>query len=161
MKKSKRRSFIKAGLTAGAFSLIGSTSCSKEKEKTEEEKVKLLTPEGKLVEVSKSEVQYVAVSRKEARKGIPGKKFVMVVDLSRCTNARKCISSCEHHHQLTPDRPFIKVLKMQDNADSAPYWMPKKCFQCDNPPCPGFRLGKTIKFKRIESTLLPGNKHTQ
>ena len=24
---------------------------------------------------------------------------------------------------------------MQDNKDSAPYWMPKKCFHCDNPPC--------------------------
>jgi molybdopterin-containing oxidoreductase family iron-sulfur binding subunit len=138
MKKSKRRSFIKAGLTAGAFSLIGSTSCNKGKEKTEADKVKLLTPEGKLVEVNKSEISEIQdppVSRKEARKGIPGVKFVMVVDLSRCTNARKCISSCEHHHQLTPDRPFIKVLKMQDNEDSAPYWMPKKCFQCDNPPC--------------------------
>jgi molybdopterin-containing oxidoreductase family iron-sulfur binding subunit len=100
--------------------------------------VKLLTPEGKLVEVSKSDLHDAhpePVSREEARKGIPGKKFVMVVDLARCKNARACIESCEHHHQLTPDRPYIKVLRMQDNEASSPYWMPKKCFQCDNPPC--------------------------
>jgi molybdopterin-containing oxidoreductase family iron-sulfur binding subunit len=120
MKESKRRSFIKLGLAASALSLTG------------------LQTDGKLVEVNKSvveEASYQPVSRKEARLGIPGKKFVMVVDLARCKNARKCITSCEHHHKLTPDRPFIKVLKMQDNAESSPYWMPKKCFQCDNPPC--------------------------
>jgi len=139
MDESKRRSFIKLGLAAGALTLTGASGCLlKGKQEGAEEKVKVLTPEGKLVEVDKSaleEVPYEPVSRKEARKGIPGKKFVMVVDLARCKNARKCITACEHHHQLTPDRPFIKVLKMQDNEATSPYWMPKKCFQCDNPPC--------------------------
>ncbi|MDH3648772.1 MAG: 4Fe-4S dicluster domain-containing protein [Saprospiraceae bacterium] len=139
MEKNQRRSFIKCGLAAGAITLTGVSGCTPTRQEVEnDEKVKLLTPDGKLVEVSKSVAEantYQPATPKEARQGIPGKKFVMVVDLSRCTNARKCISSCEHHHQLTPDRPFIKVLKMQDNADSSPYWMPKKCFQCDNPPC--------------------------
>ncbi len=139
MEDCKRRSFIKLGLAAGAISLTGTSGCLfPEAQEEPGEKVKLLSPDGKLVEVNKSalhEVHYQPVSRKEAKIGIPGKKFVMVVDLARCKNARKCISSCEHHHQLTPDRPFIKVLKMQDNEASSPYWMPKKCFQCDNPPC--------------------------
>ena len=139
MDDKKRRSFIKLGLAAGALTLTGASGCLLKESKEESgEMVKVLTPEGKLVEVDKSaleEVPYEPVSRKEARIGIPGKKFVMVVDLARCKNARKCITACEHHHQLTPDRPFIKVLKMQDNEASSPYWMPKKCFQCDNPPC--------------------------
>ena len=59
----------------------------------------------------------------------------MVVDLGKCKNAKKCIIACDKHHQLTPERPYIKVQEMKDNEKSAPYWMPKKCFQCDNPPC--------------------------
>jgi molybdopterin-containing oxidoreductase family iron-sulfur binding subunit len=111
------------------------------------------------MEVSASKmtkVPYEPVSREEARKGIPNKKFVMVVDLSRCRNARKCVSACEHHHQITHDRPFIKVLKMQDNPSSAPYWMPKKCFQCDNPPCVKVcPVGAT--YKRSDNIVLVDN----
>ncbi|MDH5400311.1 MAG: 4Fe-4S dicluster domain-containing protein, partial [Cyclobacteriaceae bacterium] len=83
-------------------------------------------------------------------------KFVMVVDLSRCRNARKCIDSCEHGHHLTPDRPFIKVLKMKDNPASSFYWMPKKCFQCDNPPCVKVcPVGAT--YKRSDNIVLIDN----
>lgn len=142
MKKSKRRTFLKYSMVAGATAAIGTPALilSKElsKSKSSEKKVKLLTTDGRIVEVDQShldEVHHPPVSPREARKGIPGKKWVMVVDLSRCRNARKCISSCEKGHHLTPDRPFIKVLRIQDNEESSPYWMPKTCFQCDNPPC--------------------------
>ena len=139
MEESNRRKFIKLSLAAGALTFTCGSGCVPKDVPTDsDEKVKLLTQDGKLVEVSKSAVEDVPfkpATKEESRIGIPGKKFVMVVDLSRCKNARKCISSCEHNHQLTPDRPFIKVLKMQDNEASSPYWMPKKCFQCDNPPC--------------------------
>jgi molybdopterin-containing oxidoreductase family iron-sulfur binding subunit len=151
--KENRRKFLKTGLLTGAGIAAGA-SCS-----TPEEKVKVLTMDGTLVEVQKSslkEVPYTPVSPDQARQGIPGKKFVMVVDLSRCRNARKCITSCEHHHQITPDRPFIKVLRMQDNPDSAPYWMPKKCFQCDNPPCVKVcPVGAT--YKRSDNIVLIDN----
>jgi molybdopterin-containing oxidoreductase family iron-sulfur binding subunit len=152
-----RRKFLKTGLLAGAGALT-SASCSVN-ENEGGEKVKVLTVEGKLVEVDKSsmqEVPYIPVNKKEAREGIPGKKWVMVVDLARCRNARKCIESCEHHHQITHDRPFIKVLRMQDNPDSAPYWMPKKCFQCDNPPCVKVcPVGAT--YKRSDNIVLVDN----
>ena len=143
MKQNKldsRRKFIKSSLIAGISTISTATflnSCDFENTQ-EEKKIKMLTTDGTLVEVNQSEISAVKVETitpKESRQGIPNRKFVMVVDLSRCKNARKCISSCEHHHHLTPDRPFIKVLKMQDNPDSSPYWIPKKCFQCDNPPC--------------------------
>lgn len=160
MKKGNRRSFIKYGLTAGAATVAG-TSAYVLKKGDEEvgKKVKLLTTDGKLVEVDQSKVQeapYIPVTPQEARKGIPGKKWVLVADLSRCRNARKCIDACDHHHKLTPDRPFIKVLKMQDNESSSPYWMPKKCFQCDNPPCVKVcPVGAT--YKRSDNIVLIDN----
>ena len=88
--------------------------------------------------------------------GIPGKKWVMVVDLAKCKNARKCVDACDKHHNLTPDRPYIKVLEMKDNDKSAPYWMPKKCFQCDNPPCVKVcPVGAT--YKRTDGIVLIDN----
>lgn len=158
MDKNKRRSFIKYGLASGAAILAGVTAYF-QKIKASGAKVKLLSTDGKMVEVDQAEVEDLApspVSRSEARKGIPGKKFVMVVDLSRCKNARKCISSCEENHHITHDRPFIKVLKMQDNEESSPYWMPKKCFQCDNPPCVKVcPVGAT--YKRSDGIVLIDN----
>jgi molybdopterin-containing oxidoreductase family iron-sulfur binding subunit len=80
----------------------------------------------------------------------------MVVDLSKCKNARKCVQSCDKHHNLTPDRPYIKVLEMKDNENSSPYWMPKKCFHCDNPPCVKVcPVGAT--FKRTDGIVLVDN----
>ena len=156
----RRRKFLKSSLYAGFSTIAGASylqGCNSGE--TDAEKVKLLTTDGTLVEVNRSaltKVPYQPVSPKESRQGIPGKKFVMVVDLGRCRNARKCISACEHHHQLTPDRPFIKVLRMQDNKDSAPYWMPKKCFQCDNPPCVKVcPVGAT--YKRSDNIVLIDN----
>ena len=159
--RNKRRSFIKYSLTSGAIILAGATAFFQKtkKAKASGDTVKLLTTDGKVVEVDKSDVNEPCshpVSRAEARHGIPGKKFVMVVDLSRCKNARKCISSCEKAHHITPDRPFIKVLKMQDNEASSPYWMPKKCFQCDNPPCVKVcPVGAT--YKRSDGIVLIDN----
>ena len=160
---NKRRSFIKLGLAAGAVTITSASSCIKnEKKRTpddSQEMEKVLTTDGKLVEVPKSQLKgsdCFGANPIQSREGIPGKKFVLLVDLSRCRNARKCIDVCEHHHQLPPDRPFIKVLKMQDNEESSPYWMPKKCFQCDNPPCVKVcPVGAT--YKRSDGIVLVDN----
>jgi len=133
-KQSRRKFFTKTvPATIGAISGIGFVSQSCKPEVNKSEKVSLLSSNGEIFQVAKSAM--TPVSPEAARQGIPGMHFVMVVDLSLCRNARKCIKVCEHHHQITPDRPYIKVLRMQDNEASAPYWMPKKCFHCDNPPC--------------------------
>jgi len=158
---SSRRNFIKkvasgSLITVSGLTIYSVSSCEKS---TKGEKATLLTPDGKLVQVLKSEIEsfeQLPVSPKESRKGIPGKKFVMVVDLAKCKNARKCVKHCDKHHNLTPDRPYIKVLEMKDNEKSAPYWMPKKCFQCDNPPCVKVcPVGAT--FKRTDGIVLIDN----
>lgn len=86
-----------------------------------------------MVYVDKGTMQHISPA--EAREGIPGKKFVMVIDLARCRNARKCISKCQEMHHLAPEDEWIKVFLMQDSNDTAPYWFPKPCFHCNQPPC--------------------------
>lgn len=157
--KDSRRSFLRKVSSGCAFTLVGGacslTSCADSKK----EMTTVLTPDGELVEVEKSSIQkleHPPASPVEARKGIPNKKFVMVVDLAKCKNARKCIVACDKHHQLTPERPYIKVLEMRDNEKSSPYWMPKKCFQCDNPPCVKVcPVGAT--YKRTDGIILIDN----
>jgi len=157
-----RRQFVKkistgSLLAASGFALSSISSCKE----ISKEKTVLLTTDGKLVQVANSEIEkmenlYKGASPKDARKGIPNKKFVMVVDLSKCKNARKCINACDKHHNLTPDRPYIKVLEMRDNEKSSPYWMPKKCFHCDNPPCVKVcPVGAT--YKRTDGIVLIDN----
>lgn len=141
---SSRRKFLAYGL-AGVGSLIGGRLLAgglsdEEKMGPDIEKIKVLTTDGKVIEVEREKTREChggcepAVG-KEARKGLPNKKFVMVIDLGRCKNARKCIEACQHGHQLRPDQEFIKVLKMQDSKDTAPYWFPKPCYHCNNASC--------------------------
>lgn len=140
-----RREFLTAGiLTAGVL-----TGCSSKKTpfdgyadgdvKASGEMVKLLSVDGEIVEIDKAFLKPVphlpSVSNDEARIGIPGKKFVMVIDLSRCKNLKKCQSACNHMHQLHGEQNWIKVYPMQDADHTAPYWLPSTCMHCDEPPC--------------------------
>ena len=135
-----RRDFLRnaaLGLTAAA---CGSAACScGGKEKAEGEKVVLLSPEGELVTIDSSHLRQapktVAVSNEEARQGIPGRKFVMVIDLAKCKNARKCVTACQKMHHTPEPVEWLSVRLMKDSPDAAPYWFPKTCFHCDNPPC--------------------------
>lgn len=159
--KNSRRKFFRYFVSGGLGVLAGKglSEAADHQDESEEKTISALLPDGKLVKISQSQAgqaHHAPVSREKARKGIPGKKFVLIVDLARCRNARKCVEGCEKHHHLTPDRPFIKVLKMQDNPRSSPYWMPKKCFQCDNPPCVKVcPVGAT--FKRSDNIVLIDN----
>jgi len=137
--QDERRDFIKTGLAGlGALALAGSLDSCNDKVETGE-KVKLLSPEGEIVEVDSSLIDpYVPdymVSNHQVREGVPGKKFVMVVDLSRCKNAGKCREACSKMHYLPEDQSYLKIFKMQDSDKASPYWMPTPCFHCDNPPC--------------------------
>jgi len=132
-----RRSFFTKTVPAaiGALGMGGLLAEACKAPVEDEEKVSLLAPDGKLVQVSKSAIGPQHVTPKEAREGIPGKKFVMVIDLARCKNARKCVSECQKMHQLPAEDEWIKVFLMQDSEDTAPYWFPKPCFHCNQPPC--------------------------
>jgi molybdopterin-containing oxidoreductase family iron-sulfur binding subunit len=135
--QNKRRDFLKKGLSLGASALIGGKLLNAtEKALSKKEKIKVLTQDGKLIEVDKPECDECQPAYgKEARQGIPGRKFAMVIDLSKCANARKCIEACQHGHDLLPNQEFMQVPLMQDTEFSEPYWFPKPCYHCDNPPC--------------------------
>ena len=144
-KKNKhqgRRDFLKKGIlsvtgVAAGTGLISALSGCQNSGNSK--KVKLLSTDGKIVEVDEDSIQKIIpdilVSEHQVREGIPGKRWVMVFDLAKCKGAGKCLSACSKMHYLPPQRSYIKLLKMQDAELSSPYWMPSPCFHCDNPPC--------------------------
>jgi molybdopterin-containing oxidoreductase family iron-sulfur binding subunit len=160
---SQRRKFLKFGLLAGGAALAGWGIQKKVYADTipsPGEKVKVLTADGKLVEVDSSHLRHhvaeATISNLQAREGIEGKKFVMVIDLSRCANERKCVEACQKMHQKRPPIEWIKVKKMQDAHDTSPYWMPQPCFHCDNPPCTKV-CPVDATFKRKDGVVLIDN----
>ena len=143
-KDTSRRKFLTAGILAGL-----TVSCSSKKNpfdgyagddvKASGETVKLLSVDGEIIEIDKAFLKPVPdlppITNSEERKGIEGKKFVMVIDLARCKNVGACKKACNHAHQLNPGQNWIKVLPMQDAERTAPYWQPTTCMHCDEPPC--------------------------
>ncbi len=123
------------------------------------EKLKVLTPSGTLLEIDSAHAYAThdkPVSSEEACIGIPGRKFVMVIDLSKCDGCRKCTKACQKMHFTPPDREWIKVFEMKDSEETGSYWMPKPCFHCDNPPCTKVcPVGAT--FKREDGIVLIDN----
>ena len=151
---ASRRKFLKRSIVAGAGAIAGGSllaGCG-DSEKSGE-KIKVLTTDGKVVEVDKADVNPLEDVRKQARQGIPGRKFVMVMDLAKCANARKCVTACQEGHNLPKDHEYMKVYLMQDSEKSAPYWFPKNCFHCDNPLCVSVcPVGAT--YKRSDGIVL-------
>src|SRR5690349_15608518 len=109
-----RRKFLKASLITGAVAATGFGTLkvmSEDKAPKTGEKVRLLSPDGKIVEVDSSEINPTipASVHQHIREGVPGKKFVMVIDLSRCKNAGKCRKACSKMHYLPQQRSYVKV----------------------------------------------------
>lgn len=140
-----RREFLTAGMLAGVATVAAGCSSKNPFDnyagdaKPSGEMVKLLSVDGEVIEMDKAFLKPVpnlpAVSNSEARRGMAGKKFVMVIDLSRCKNVKACQSACNHMHGVHPGQNWIKVLEMKDADHTAPYWEPTTCMHCDEPPC--------------------------
>lgn len=140
---NSRRDFLSLGL----LSTLAAVGCSSDKNpfapelevELTGEMVKLLSVDGQVIEVDRAFLKPVPDmpqhSNIDERKGIPGKKFVMVIDLARCKNLKKCQSACNHMHQIHPGQNWIKVLSMEDGENTSPYWQPTTCMHCDEPPC--------------------------
>lgn len=145
--KRARRNFLGKGLKVGLIAALGGLGLSKiasrlnaNTEKPEEYKMDLMTTDGTLIQVNASEVQEIKQHadpdiKYNVREGIPNRKFVMVIDLAKCKNALKCVVACNKHHYVTGENAWIKVHKMQESKDTAPYWMPRTCMHCDKPAC--------------------------
>jgi len=142
-----RRYFLDNGLKLGLATLIGGIGLSKIASKlygktvpNSKNTIELMTTDGTIVEVDSSEVVEVIHSHDQEKKynlreGMPNRKFVMVIDLAKCKNALKCQTACNKHHYITGEHAWLKVYKMQEEEDTAPYWMPTTCMHCDHPAC--------------------------
>ena len=145
--KNSRRKFLDKGLKLGLVTAIGGIGLSKFTSKlnaktdtSSSEKMELMTTDGTVVQVDSSEVMEMNHAKDNdekynVREGIPNRKFVMVIDLAKCKNALKCVSACNKHHYITGENAWLKVHKMQESKDTAPYWMPRTCMHCDQPAC--------------------------
>ena len=160
--KGNRRNFLKNTFALGTAALAtGGVALAKDGDKKQTEKIKVLTTEGKVIEIDKPTDDCKInpcepVTGEAARQGIPGRSFAMVIDLAKCKNARKCIEGCQKGHNLKPDQEWMSVPLMKDHPDQEPYWFPKTCFHCDNPPCVKVcPVGAT--FKRQDNTVLIDN----
>ena len=160
--QSSRRNFLKkVGIGVGAVTIAGvaGTSALTAKAKSGE-KLKLLAPDGTLVEVDKDDIkpakEIVAELKTEARKGLANRKFVMVIDLAKCKNARKCVDACQEGHLLPKDHEWMKLYLLQDDKNLARYWFPRPCFHCDKPMCVSVcPVGAT--YKREDGIVLIDN----
>lgn len=156
-----RRNFFKSlgGLGAGiaAGSVLSFQSCT-----DSGEKVKLLGPDNKLVEADASSLKSnnIKLDKKtlqgQGRTGLPDKRFVMVIDLSRCKDERKCVKKCQSVHQLKPEQFHINVLEIHDETNGNMFYMPKPCQHCDNPSCVSV-CPVDATFKRQDGLVLIDN----
>jgi len=162
---SSRRNFLKkVGVGVGAISVTGiagaSLMKSNEAKAKSGKKVKLLSPDGKLVEVDKDDIkpakEILNELKEEARAGLPNRKFCMVIDLARCKNARKCVDACQEGHLLPKDHEWMRLYLLQDDNKTAKYWFPRPCFHCDKPMCVSVcPVGAT--YKRPDGIVLIDN----
>src|SRR5579871_3523694 len=84
-----------------------------------------LTPDHQVVHHQCGKRVSLPVVNTTPRTGIPGRKFVMVFDLSKCDGCGKCTEACGKAHFIPAGRQWIKVLRMQDAEHTAPYFFPQ------------------------------------
>src|SRR5450631_1465470 len=93
-KVSSRREMLKLGMLAGGVAILGAEAVNLfAKNEPSGEKVKVLTVDGKMIEVEQDKIKKIPQKDKDIREGVPGKKFVMVIDLARCGNKRTCVEA--------------------------------------------------------------------
>jgi Fe-S-cluster-containing dehydrogenase component len=159
----QRRQFLKAGMVVAGGAAAGmltrshaaNDASTKASGRPLGEATLALTAEGDLV-LASAPAGASSHASDEARRGVPGKKWVMVIDLAACDGCGKCSAACSKSHFVPADREYLRIFKMQDSADTAPYWLPRPCFHCDNPPCARVcPVGAT--FKRDDGIVLIDN----
>ncbi len=163
-KKNSRREFLRRFGLAGAATAAGAAAIYSgyqyEQAKGKTDMVRVLTEDNRLVLVPRDQMQQITPDpdflQQRGREGIKDRRWVMVLDLSKCRNARQCVKACQSAHHLRPYEYHITTLEMQDSPNTAPYFMPKMCQHCDNPPCVSV-CPVNATFKRPDGIVLIDN----
>lgn len=163
--KMQRREFLKAGLLAAGGVAVGAVGAGAMSKRETGAEVATgapmaatlgLTPDGELVAVATRHTAPSVPVSIDARRGVPGRRWVMVIDLASCDGCTKCAQACDKAHFVPPDREYLRLFQMQDSSEAAPYWLPRPCMHCDNPPCARVcPVGAT--FKRDDGIVLIDN----
>jgi len=162
--ENSRRDFLRKVTLAGAVTVTGAAAIYSghrfEKAKHREGYVKVLTEDNRLVEIPVEQMRDfkpdLKMLQSQGREGIAGKRWVMVIDLSKCRNARKCVEACQSAHHLRPYEYHINTLVMQESVNTPAFFMPKPCQHCDNPPCVSV-CPVDATFKRQDGIVLIDN----
>jgi Fe-S-cluster-containing dehydrogenase component len=159
----ERRDFLRTGLVAAGAAAAGGAGAAKLPSGAETGPAAgkgaatlSLTAEGELVVAAAPGGAKAVPTSADARRGVPGRRWVMVIDLAACDGCGDCTQVCAKAHFVPGDREWIRLFKMQDSTGAAPYWFPRPCFHCDNPPCTRVcPVGAT--FKREDGIVLIDN----
>lgn len=75
--------------------------------------------------------------RRALKKPIDQRRWVMVIDLRRCTGCMGCTISCVTENKLPPGVVYRPVLTETKGTfpNVSRRFIPRPCMQCDNPPC--------------------------
>jgi len=84
---------------------------------------------------SDATIAYAAAPPEPIAAGVPGRRWVMVIDLAKCDGCRECTRACQAMHFIPAGQEWLRVYELRDNEQAAPYWFPRPCMQCDNAPC--------------------------
>ncbi len=70
-------------------------------------------------------------------KPLEQRKWVMVIDLQKCTGCKACTVSCVAENNLPPGVVYRPVVEEEigEFPNVAKRFIPRPCMQCDNPPC--------------------------
>lgn len=161
---NSRRDFLRKVTLAGAVTVTGGAAIYSghrfEKAKHNEGMVRVLTEDNRLVEIPVEQMRDfkpdLKMLQSRGREGIAGRRWVMVIDLSKCRNARKCVEACQSAHHLRPYEYHINTLVMQESVNTPAFFMPKPCQHCDNPPCVSV-CPVDATFKRQDGVVLIDN----
>lgn len=97
-----------------------------------------------------------AAGHDEVRRGIPNRKWVMVIDQAECDGCERCSVTCAKHHEIPAERQWMRIYKMQAVPGQTAHWFPKPCFHCDDPPCTRV-CPVDATFKRQDGIVLIDN----
>jgi len=163
----ERREFLKKGLGAASLAALATGGIVNSRQARGAEAptpaptqpgITAMTVDGQLVQVPAERALPPGLPRTDpgVRQGVPGRKWVMVYDLAACDGCQDCVVACNEMHNNPADQPWINVYVMEDSPETAPYWFPRGCFHCDNPPCTKV-CPVNATFKRQDGIVLIDN----